>query len=152
MRLLGILSVFFLVCVCRLCSSAAEPAAEKLLLGFEEDELAKLGKAIKITRKEGKTKGGTPYVAWESPGGFQALGQWTLFKGNASQGDYAMGISPLYHPDYLHYPPPGKLELPAEAVLYYGMLNYPHGARLHTCGVFRRIFPTDWSDYDLLRL
>ena len=53
-------------------SEAAEPADEKLLLGFEEEDFARLGKAIKITRKEGKTKEGKPYVAWESPGGFRA--------------------------------------------------------------------------------
>jgi hypothetical protein len=132
-------------------SGAADPADEKLLLGFEEDDMARLDKAIKVTRKEGKTKDGKPFVALESPGGFGALGQWTLFKGNASQGDYAMGISLMANPDYLHYAP-GKVELPAEAVLYYGLLNYPHGARLHTCGVFRRMFPLDWSDYDLFRL
>src|SRR5262245_60714322 len=132
-------------------SPAADAADEKLLLGFEEEEIARLDKAIKVTRKEGKTKDGKPFVALESPGGFAALGQWALFKGNASQGDYAMGVSLMVHPDYLHYAA-GKFELPAEAVLYYGLLNYPHGARLHTCGVFRRMFPMDWSDYDLFRL
>src|SRR5262245_20552378 len=117
-------------------AGAADPADEKLLLGFEEEDMARLDKAIKVTRKEGKTKDGKPFVALESPGGFTSLGQWTLFKGNASQGDYAMGIAPMANPDYLHYAPPGKFPLPAEAVRYYGLLNYPHGLRLHTCGVF----------------
>src|SRR5262245_61784504 len=87
-------------------TSAADVSDEKLLLGFEESEFEKLSKVIKLTKKEGKTKDGKSFVAWDTPGGFQPLGQWPMFKGNASQGDYAMGIAPMVYPDYLHYPPP----------------------------------------------
>src|SRR5262245_24051644 len=65
-------------------SCAAEPASEMLLLGFEEEDFARLGKAIKITRKESKSREGKPCMAWESPGGFAQIGQWMVYKGNAS--------------------------------------------------------------------
>src|SRR5262245_32012052 len=73
-------------------SGPPDPADEKLLLGFEEEEFARIGKAIKITRQEGKNKEGKPYVAWESPGGFAPLGSWMTYKGDASEGQYALGI------------------------------------------------------------
>src|SRR5262245_38669695 len=135
-------------------SGAAEPPAEKLLLGFEEEDFTRLGKAIKITRKEGKTKEGTPCVGWESPGGFAQLGQWMVFKGKASQGQHALGIGLVTNQQAITYSPT-KFDLPPEPVFYYGLLNNPYasgGSLFNTCGVFRRMFPADWSDYDLLRL
>lgn len=134
---------------------AAEPTGEKLLLGFEEEDFVRLDKAIKLTRQEGKTRRGEPYVAWQSPGGFAAIGQWLIFKGQASQGEHALGISLVTNRDYIVYSPT-KIELPPEPVWYYGLLNNnwaaANGALFNTCGVFRRMFPADWSDYDLLRL
>ncbi len=135
---------------------AAEPADELLLLGFEETEFEKLAKAIKLTRKESKTKDGKPFVSWQSPAILSALGQWNLFKGNASQGDYAMGIS-LALPEQLDIVySPKKFKVPAAPQLYYHLTNNNYGpasgAMLHTCGTFRRIFPIDWSVYDLLRI
>jgi hypothetical protein len=136
-------------------SGANEPANEKLLLGFEEEEFARIGKAIKITRKEGKTKEGKPYVAWQSPGGFTALGQWVVYKGNASQGQHALGIGLVTNQQDITYSPT-RIALPPEPVRYHGLLNNtwagPSGALFNTCGVFRRVFPSDWSEYDLLRL
>jgi hypothetical protein len=140
-----------------LSSHAAEPTDEKLLLGFEESEFDRLGNVIKLTKKEGMTKDGTSFTAWDSPGGFRELGQWMVYKGNASQGQHALGIRLVtlqQHVGYSNYIGT-KVELPPEPVFYYGLLNDPYaakGAMLNTCGVFRRIFPTDWSAYDLLRL
>jgi hypothetical protein len=139
---------------------ASRPAAagddEKRLLGFEEEEYARLAQAVKLTRKEARTKEGKAYVAWEHPGGIQALGQWRLYPGRASQGDYAMGIS-LVVPEQLEIVYAGsRFRVPEEPQAYYTLLNNnwapPNGAMLHTCGVFRRIFPADWSGYDLLRV
>jgi hypothetical protein len=93
-----------------LAARAAEPA-EKLLLGFEEEEFARIKNAIKITRKEGKTKQDKPYVAWEGPGGFAHLGQWMTYKGNASEGQYALGIGLVTNQDYVTYAP-SKIKLP----------------------------------------
>src|SRR5262245_4396842 len=134
--------------------SAAEPPPEKLLLGFEEEDFARLGKAIKITRTEGKTKEGKAFVGWEGAGGFVQLGQWMVFKGKASQGQHALGIGLVTNQQAITYSPT-KFDLPPEPVFYYGLLNNPYasgGSLFNTCGVFRRMFPADWSDYDLLRL
>src|SRR5688500_9452817 len=90
---------------------AEESAAEKLLLGFEEEEFARIEKAVKITRKEGKTKEGKPYVAWESPGGFAQLGQWITYTDQASEGKCALGIGLVTNQDYITYSP-SKIELP----------------------------------------
>jgi hypothetical protein len=144
-----------LLAVLQTASGAAEPAGEKLLLGFEEEDFARIGKAIKITHTEGKSREGKPYVAWGNPGGFAPLGQWVVYKGNASQGEHALGISLVTHQQDIVYAS-GKIELPPEPVFFYGLLNNgyagPGGALFNTCGVFRRIFPADWSDYDCLRL
>src|SRR5262249_8964415 len=118
-------------------------------------DFARISKAIKITRKEGKSKDGKPFMVWESPGGFAQIRQWVVYKGNASQGQQALGISLVGNQQYITYAP-GKFELPPEPVFYYGLLNNsyagPNGVLFNTCGVFRRVFPVDWSDYDLLRL
>jgi hypothetical protein len=133
-----------------------QSADEIILLGFEEEDHARLSKAIKLERKEAKTKDGKAYVAWENPGGFQALGQWRMYPGQASRGRYAMGISTVI-PDRLEIIyAAGPFKVPQEPQHYYSLLNNnyapPNGAMLHTCGVFRRIFPVDWSAYDLLRV
>src|SRR5262249_47577973 len=148
-------------CVCTLTflgytavAGAFELPAEKPLLGFEEEDLARISKAIKITRKEGKTKEGTPFVGWEGAGGFAQLGQWMVFKGKASQGQHALGIGLVRYQQALTYSPT-KFDLPPEPVFYYGLLNDPYasnGSLFNTSGVFRRIVPIDWSEYDLLRL
>jgi hypothetical protein len=135
-------------------ASAAEPPVEKLLLGFEEEDFTRISKAIPITRKEGKTKEGQAFIGWEGAGGFAQLGQWMVFKGKASQGQYALGIGLVRHQQALTYSP-APFALPPEPVFYYGLLNDPYasnGSLFNTCGVFRRIFPVDWSEYDLLRL
>ncbi len=131
-------------------------ADERLLLGFEEEEHARLAQPAKLTRKEKTTKDGRPYVAWEHPGGLQALGEWRLYKGRASQGETAMGIATVI-PDRLDIIyAPSRFKVPQEPQDYYALLNNnyapPNGAMLHTCGVFRTIFPADWSAYDLLRV
>jgi hypothetical protein len=129
---------------------------EQLLLGFEEEEHARLTKTVKIARKEKTTKDGRAYVAWEQPGDIQALGEWRLYKGQASEGEVAMGIANVI-PDRIELVYwPSRFKLPQEPQDYHGLLNNnyapPNGAMLHTCGVFRRIFPMDWSGFDLLRV
>src|SRR5262245_14788330 len=103
-----LLSLALLPALCTAPAGAAEPAGERLLLGFEEDDYARISKAIKITRKEAKT-----HTAWESPGGFAPLGQWMVYKGNASQGQHALGIGLVTNQQYITYSP-DKFELPPE--------------------------------------
>ena len=136
-------------------ANAADSSDEKLLLSFEETEFDKLSKLIKLTKAPGKTKDNKPFVSWT----IDQLGQWNLFEGNASQGKWAMKIGIARKPDPKIYDfrrIPHALPIPAEAVDYYGHYvdNYSvsGGNHLHTGGIFRRIFPVDWSAYDLLRL
>src|SRR5262245_41883663 len=85
-----------LALLCALVSSprAAEPADELPLLGFEESEMEKLAKLLKLVRKDVKPKEGPAHAAWEIGGGTGSIiGQWKVFKGKASQGDYALGIA-----------------------------------------------------------
>jgi hypothetical protein len=135
-------------------SSAAQTPDELLLLGFEDAEFEKLSKLIKLTKAVGKTKDNKPFVAWN----IDQLGQWNLFEGDASQGKRAMKIGIARKPDVKIYDLrriPFGIPIPADAVDYYGHYvdNYSvsGGNHLHTGGIFRRIFPVDWSAYDLLR-
>ncbi len=139
-----------------LLSAPAPQEDERLLLGFEEEDHARLAGAIKLERKEARTKDGRAYVAWENPGGFQALGQWRMFKGQASQGEHAMGISLVVSGPLDIVYAASRFRVPPEPQAYHNLLNNnwapPNGAMLHTCGVFRRIFPIDWSGFDRLRV
>lgn len=136
-------------------STAAAADAEKLLLGFEDEEFARIGKGLALTRKDAQSKDGTPYVAFENPGGIAQLGRWVVYGDRASEGNQSLGISLVGHPANVIYAP-RKLDVPRGPVLYYGLLNNSYGsgngARFNTCGVFRRVFPLDWSEFDLLRL
>src|SRR5262245_64729105 len=95
------------------------------------------------------------YIAWESPGGIQALGQWNLYKGKASRGEYAMGIY-LVVPETIDIIYAEKrFKVPQEPQAYHNLLNNNYavnGGMLHNCGAFRRMFPADWSAYDHLRV
>ncbi len=95
-------------------------------------------------------------MVWEMPGGVSMIGQWKVYQGKASQGDHALGLGgpAVREEPYIPYSPV-KFKTPPEPFFYYGLScnGYSLGGRLFsTCGVFRRIFPVDWSDYDLLRL
>lgn len=127
-------------------SRAADPD-EKLLLGFEESEVQKWAEVLKVKPENGKTKDGIPFVALKTSFGND---YWRLFKGKASQGDYAMGLSLMRTGDDI----PFDFKVPAEAQRYFGVFrdNWANGAWLNTCGVFRRLLPMDWSAHDLLRL
>lgn len=136
-------------------SAAAEEGNEKLLLGFEDAEFERISQSIKFTRRDTRTKDDLPVVAWENPGGFVQLGRWVVYSDRASQGEKSLGISLVVHHDRLVYAPK-QFEIPREPVFYYGLLNHSYGSangqRFNTCGVFRRMFPMDWSGYDLLRM
>src|SRR5262249_43302258 len=129
--------------------NSAEPPSEKLLLGFEEAEVKQWAEALKGTRTDAKTKEGTSYVHLVTgPNGSPSAQQWRFFKGKASQGDYAMGLS-LMGPSEGH-----AFKVPADAQRYFSMYrnNGLTVYALNTCGTFRRLMPMDWSAYDRLRL
>lgn len=154
------LSCLGLVVALGLCvpagAAAAEPMEEKLLLGFEEADFERLAQAIKLTRKEVKPKEGPAHAAWEMPGLMSMIGQWRVYRGKASQGEHALGIGgPALSGEPQIVYSPVKFKTPPEPYFHYGLLSNGYalnGSLFSTCGVFRRIFPSDWSDYDLLRL
>ena len=128
---------------------SAEPAGEKLLLGFEEAEVKQWAEVLKGARTEAKTKDGAPHVVLTTaPAGNPAAQQWRFFKGKASQGDYAMGLSLMGPSEKFAF------SVPPEPQRYYGMFrnNAVTSYALNTCGTFRRLMPMDWSAYDRLRL
>lgn len=133
--------------VAQLPGHSAEPANEKLLLGFEPAEVQTWAEALKVKPEAGKTRDGTPHVLFKSASSY---GQWRFFKGKASQGDYAMGLSLVRTGDEI----PFDFTVPAEAQRYYGVFrdNWGQGSLFNTCGTFRCLMPMDWSAHDRLRL
>jgi hypothetical protein len=129
---------------------AVSPAAadDKLLLGFEETEITTWIAALKTTRQELKTKDGVSYISIKSA--FGGYDSWNIYKGKASQGEYALGLSLVRTGDDL----PFDFKVPAEPQRHFGVFrdNWGQGAFLNTCGTFRRLLPIDWSAHDLLRL
>lgn len=131
-----------------LAEATAHPAGEKVLLGFEEDEVKAWTAALKGERTEAKTKDGSPHVVFRTaPTGSPSAQEWKLFKNKATQGDYAMAL-------HLIGSEPFPFELPDAPKRLHAIFR-THGIRnqgLNTCGTFRRILPVDWSAYDRLRL
>src|SRR6185436_13264867 len=121
------------------------PTDEKLLAGFEEDEVRRMMDAVKVERKEGKDKEGRAIVTLSRA---FYMREWTLLKGNASQGDYALALSGVQEPEKIGFS--SKVQIPPAAAAYYG-LTMGDGSVFNTCGFLKRFYPPDWSDYDLLR-
>jgi len=135
--------------------------AERLLLGFEEEEVRAIDK---ILTEGGYPKrghvgkaavDGAPVATVSMLGGYQ--GVWHLFQGEASQGRYAMGIGQPRGFDRYPWPgfvPLGPVPEAAKQAYWFFHDNYapPGGMILHTCGTFRGLFPMDWSAYDRLRV
>jgi hypothetical protein len=84
--------------------------------------------------------------------------QWSLYEGNASQGKYAAGLGLTRWPDRaMPGVFPTKKTAPFDnhdTVMHYvGMFADGDWKRLfNTSGIHHVFLPTDWSDYDLLRL
>ena len=156
---LSALALLGLLCFVR-AASAEPPKGEKLLLGFEADEIRKIAAAMGV-RPPGEK---TPYYMSlrETDGGLDLrhhyiLGTWRVRPGETSQGAMSLVVSASGYPftdrvqRYRHVPP---TKLPAPPLPYYQGIGVEGGYRLvfRTAGLFRTIFPADWSGYDLLRM
>ena len=128
-----------------LVSAAAEPARELLLMGFEPAEVKTWTAALAATSEDAKAADGTPHVLFKVP---SILREWRFFKGKASQGEQAMGLS-LISTDV---EPCFNFKVPPEPKSYYGLFQRGLLGSLNTSGAFRRILPMDWSAYGRLRL
>lgn len=124
---------------------AAEDENEKRLFGFEEPEVAKMAETLKLQRKEEPNRDGKVGVSiWRD----FLMRPWTLYEGEASEGDWAMGMGLLRDPADASFAT--RVRHVEEAGRYYGVTN--GSGAFNTCGVFRTVFPEDWSEYDALRI
>ena len=143
-------------------SAAAEKPArgERLLLGFEADEIRRIAADMGIPPPPKKPRFFMSLK--EADGGLDLrhhyiLGTWRVRPGECSQGALSLAISASGYPfkdriqRYRHVPP---VRLPPAPLPYYQGMGVDGGYRLvfRTAGLFRTIFPADWSGYDLLRL
>lgn len=153
-------TAFAFLVVCALHGSAEVPTtapAQKLIFGFERDGVEQLAQPLAASIKDSQDVLGRPYLRVEMKSG-RITREWSLFEGNASQGKWALGLGLSRWPDR---PTPGmfptKKIAPFEnrdAVMHY-MGMYADGdwkRPFNTSGIHHLIMPTDWSDYDLLRM
>jgi len=137
--------------------SSAAQTPERLLLGFEPAEIEKAADVLKAKLTDDRDVLGRPYLRAEMKGS-RITRRWGLYEGNASQGRWAAGLGLTRLPD--RPMPPGfsmKKTAPfenREAVMhYYGLYADGDWSRLwNTSGIHRLFLPTDWSEYDLLRV
>jgi len=149
--------------------AAAEPGAnrepaERLLLGFEPDEVKAIDEAL--SKKTSILSSKLYSALKEAEGGYDlkcryALGVWRIRTGRASEGEHSLQFHGAPYRlvraicrSYSHVSGYGEIRR-ADLWPYYGGMREAiifSGRRgLGTGGVFRRIFPSDWSAYDLLR-
>ena len=139
-------------------NATREPPArsgEKLLLGFEPGEVAEFPASLKIKISEATDVEGRPYREVVFPSERYAR-QWSLYRGNASQGDFAAGLKLSRRPNVplirgIASKTTAEFANRDAVMHYFGM--FTDGLRLfNTSGIHHLILPTDWSQYDLLRL
>lgn len=130
---------------------AEETARERLVLGFETDEIDRLAQRLAQDKLELKrspikssddieqvTVGMSPWT------GFQP---WTLRRTEVSQGEWAMALRPTTLSFWAGPRPAPKLD---EVDRFYGLYERSSGV-FNIAGVFRKVVPEDWSDFDVLR-
>jgi len=130
---------------------AEEPARERLLLGFEADEITQMierlaKEKIEVTRTPSEPSGGgeqatvgmSPWVGFRD---------WSLRRGEASQGQWAMTLRPTTLSVWTGPRPGPKLD---EVDRFYGLYERSTGV-FNIAGVLRKVLPEDWSHFDRLR-
>jgi len=145
----------FAVLLCLACCSPAfadESAAETRLLSFEAKELDSLierfaKEKLKINRSAVKSTAAGDQVT-VGMSGFKGFRQWKLQRGNASDGQWAMVLKPTKLWAWNAYKLRPRPQL-VNADKYYGL--YQRYDSFNAPGVFRKIFPADWSKHDCLR-
>ena len=139
------------VFICCGVAWSAEPADERLLLGFEADEITRMIELLAKEKKEVKrttekspdaveqvTVGMTPWAGFRN---------WTLRRGEASQGQWAMVMRPTKLSTWTGPRPGPNLD---EVDRFYGLYERSIGI-FNIAGVLRKVIPEDWSSFDRLR-
>src|SRR5262245_29898457 len=93
--------------------SCAEPAGEKLLMGFEETEVNQWAGVLNVKPEKATTRDGVPHLVLKTSFGSD---HWRIFKGKASQGDWAMGLTRVRTGEEL----PFDFKVPAEPQRFFG--------------------------------
>ncbi|MEX0718219.1 MAG: sialidase family protein [Planctomycetaceae bacterium] len=137
-----------LLCAALLAAAdeAAAPAAERLLIGFESAEIDAISKTFKLTTKEAQPPEGRKLISVDLAA-YPGQPAWRIEEGEATQGNRALRIG---FNDFGRTPLIDRRHDPI-AREFYGVQNFYH-ADFRTTGVFRRLFPIDWSDWDVFRV
>jgi hypothetical protein len=142
------IQVVFLCCgaVC-----AERPPREQSLLGFEADEIGQM--IERLAKEKIEVKRTPPQVSGEvqhvtvgmSP--WVGFRDWSLRRGQASQGQWAMELRPTTLSVWTGPRPGPKLD---EIDRFYGLYERSVGV-FNVAGVLRKVMPEDWSHFERLR-
>jgi hypothetical protein len=128
---------------------------ERLLLGFEPGEIDAFPAALKRSVADTTDVEGRPCVELQMPYGRQ-IRKWRLYKGNASQGEFSVGLNFARKPNVRQLDgfslKPTEEFVNRDAVIHYFGMFTDHGSLFSTTGIHHVIASRDWSDYDLLRM
>jgi hypothetical protein len=119
-------------------------------MGFEKADVQRIDALCKGRGAGSKTEDGAAVVTLAPPGGQV----WCIFKGSASQGECALGLGKAALPGDAPFEFAGveMKNVPPEAALHCGIYHSQYSRGLNTCGLFRALFPKDWSGHDLFRV
>jgi hypothetical protein len=135
--------------------SATPRPDEQLLLGFEPEEIEAFPAGLKKRVTDTTDVEGRPCTELHMPYGRHTR-KWRLYKGNASQGEFAVGLGFARKPnvrqlDGFSLKPTAEFANRDAVMHYFGMFT-DHGKLFSTTGIHHLIAPRDWSDYELLRM
>jgi hypothetical protein len=134
---------------------ASSPQAERLLLGFEPGEIAAFPAALKLNVTNTTDAEARPCMELHTPYGRQ-IRTWRFYKGNASQGEYAVGLNFARKPNIRQLAgfslKPTVEFANRDAVMHYFGMFTDHESLFSTTGIHHLIAMRDWSGYDLLRM
>ncbi len=140
----------------RLSGADSETGHDKrLLLGFEPDEIEGLPADLKRHVADARDVEGQPYRDVQFPTG-RSVRKWRLYKGTATQGDYAAGLRYIgranVEPIRGWYPMPTCDFANRDAVMHYFGMFAGGREMFSTSGLHHLVMPADWSQFDLLRM
>jgi hypothetical protein len=147
----GVLSCLLALGACCCSAWADEPARERLLLGFETEEIAQMIERLakqeaEVTKSAGTSSDGVEQVTLAMQP-WRGFSQWTLQRGEASQGDWAMALRPT---TLSYWTGPRQAPDLQDVDRFYGLYERSGGI-FNAAGVMRQIMSYDWSSFDRLR-
>lgn len=122
-----------------------------MLLGFEADQIAQMierlaEEKIEVKRATVKTSDGAEQVT-VSMSPWVGFRDWTLRRGEATEGQWAMAMRPTTLSVWTGPRPAPELDEPDR---FYGLYERSTGV-FNVAGMLRKVMPEDWSQFDRLR-